>query len=218
MSVKLKSSGEVIMAQEGKLESAPVHDRGEVFPNEGEGFPNEIVLPDGRHLGLRLMTAADREQILTFARSLPPDDLLFLRTDITEPAIVDQWIADLERANSITVLAETEGKLAGYATLHLEQARWTRRVGEIRVQVAPAFRGHGLGRRLTFEIFHLGQARGIKKMAAMMTPDQTGARAAFEKLGFQVEALLQDWVVDRGGRPRDLLIMSYDLEGLSNQA
>jgi hypothetical protein len=26
-------------------------------------------------------------------------------------------------------------------SLHLEQARWTRRVGEIRVQVAPAFRG-----------------------------------------------------------------------------
>jgi RimJ/RimL family protein N-acetyltransferase len=54
-------------------------------------------------------------------------------------------------------------------------------------------------------------------MAAMMTPDQTGARAAFEKLGFQVEALLQDWVVDRDGRPRDLLIMSHDLEGLSAQ-
>ena len=48
-----------------------------------------------------------------------------------------------------------------------------------------------------------------------MTPDQTGARAAFEKLGFQVEALLQDWVEDRSGRPRDLLIMSYNLERLN---
>ena len=199
------------MAHEGKLESAQVH-------GHGEGFPNEIALPNGRHLTLRLMGAGDRKRILTFARSLPPDDLLFLRTDITEPAIVDEWIADLERANTITVLAETGEELAGYATLHSEQARWTRRVGEIRVQVAPEFRGQGLGRRLTLEIFHFGQSRGIKKMAAMMTPDQTGARAAFEKLGFQVEALLQDWVVDRGGRPRDLLIMSYDLEGLSNQA
>jgi hypothetical protein len=27
---------------------------------------------------------------------------------------------------------------------------------------------------------------------------------------------LQDWVVDRDGRPRDLLIMSHDLEGLSD--
>ncbi len=211
MSVKLKFSGDVIMAREGKLEGVPVYDH-------SENFLKELVLANGLHVGLRLMDAADHERILAFARSLPPDDLLFLRTDITEPAIIDQWIADLERGNAITVLAETEGELAGYATLHLEQAQWTRRVGEIRVQVAPAFRGYGLGRRLTLEIFQLGKSRGIKKMAAMMTPDQTGARAAFEKLGFQVEALLQDWVVDRAGRPRDVLIMSYDLEGLSNQA
>jgi L-amino acid N-acyltransferase YncA len=199
------------MTHRGKLESAQLH-------GQRNGIPGEIVFPNGRHMALRLMTAPDRERILKFARSLPPDDLLFLRTDITEPAIVDEWIADIERGNSITVLAEAGAELAGYATVHLEQARWTRRVGEIRVQVAPMFRGNGLGRRLTMEIFQLGQSHGIKKMAAMMTPDQTGARAAFEKLGFQVEALLQDWVLDRGGRPRDLLIMSYDLEGLSNQA
>jgi L-amino acid N-acyltransferase YncA len=201
----------MVMPKEG------THDSGRPV-GDGEGFPKEIALPDGRQLTLRLMGAGDREQILSFARSLPPDDLLFLRTDITESAIVDEWIADLERGNSITVLGEAGKELAGYATLHLEQARWTRRVGEIRVQVAPAFRGRGLGRHLTTEIFLIGQSRGIKKMAAMMTPDQTGARAAFEKLGFQVEALLQDWVDDRGGRSRDLLIMSYDLEGLNPQS
>src|SRR2546428_10756066 len=128
------------------------------------------------------MGAGDGKRMLSFVRSLPPDELLFLRSDIAQPMIVDKWIADLERDNTITVLAETGEELAGYATLHLEQARWTRRVGEIRVQVAPEFRGQGLGRRLTLEIFHFGQSRGIKKMAAMMTPDQTGARAAFEKL------------------------------------
>jgi hypothetical protein len=45
-----------------------------------------------------------------------------------------------------------------------------------------------------------------------MTPEQASARAAFKELGFQVEATLQDWVVDRGGRSRDLLIMSLDCE------
>jgi L-amino acid N-acyltransferase YncA len=198
------------MAHQSKLTSAPAN-------GEGEGYPKQITLPDGQGLKLRLMEAADRDQVLRFARSLPPDDLLFLRTDITEPVIVEEWIAALQRGNTMTVLAEAGGKLAGYASLHSEQARWTRRVGEIRVQVAPAFRGRSLGRRLTTEIFDLGQARGLKKMAAMMTPDQTGARAAFEKLGFQVEALLQDWVVDRSGRPRDLLIMSYDLDEPARQ-
>lgn len=185
---------------------------------QGESYPKNITIPDGQEVTLRLMEPADRERMLRFACSLPPDDLLFLRTDITEPAILDAWIAALQGGTTITVLADASEELAGYASLHLEQARWTRRVGEIRAQVAPAFRGFGLGRHLIMEIFHLGRARGIKKMAAMMTPDQTGAHAAFEKLGFQVEGLLQDWVEDRSGRSRDLLIMSYDLEPLNARA
>jgi L-amino acid N-acyltransferase YncA len=183
---------------------------------ESAGYARELKLSDGRRVSLRLMEAADRQRVLSFAQSLPPDDLLFLRTDITEPALVDEWIGNLEKGATVTVLAEVDGKLAGYASLHLEQARWTRRVGEIRVQVGVPYRGVGLGRQLAVQIFGLGQARGLKKMAAMMTPDQAGARAAFEKIGFSVEALLQDWVVDRKGRPRDLLIMSHDLEGLSD--
>lgn len=183
---------------------------------ETSGYAKELKLSDGRRVSLRPMDATDKQKILSFAQSLPLDDLLFLRTDITEPALVDEWIGNLEKGATVTILAEVDGELAGYASLHLEQARWTRRVGEIRVQVGVAYRSAGLGRQLAAQIFRVGQARGLKKMAAMMTPDQAGARAAFEKIGFSVEALLQDWVVDRSGRPRDLLIMCHDLEGLSN--
>jgi L-amino acid N-acyltransferase YncA len=183
----------------------------------GSGYARELQLSDGSRVSLKLMEAADKQRVLSFAQSLPPDDLLFLRTDITEPAVVDEWIGNLQKGATVTVLAEAGGTIAGYASLHLDQARWTRRVGEIRVLVGVPYRGAGLGRQLTAQIFKLGQARGLKKMAAMMTPDQLGARAAFEKIGFNVEALLQDWVVDRNGQPRDLLIMSHDLEGLSDQ-
>jgi L-amino acid N-acyltransferase YncA len=184
---------------------------------ENSGHQIELTISDGRRVAVRRMNASDKDKILKFAQSLPPDDLLFLRTDITDPRIVDEWIANLERDATVTVIAEIDGELAGYASLHLEQAQWTRSVGEIRVQVGVAFRRVGLGRRLAAQVFRVGEALGLKKMAAMMTPDQAGARTAFEKLGFSVEALLQDWVVDRKGRSRDLLIMSHDLEGLSDQ-
>jgi RimJ/RimL family protein N-acetyltransferase len=51
----------------------------------------------------------------------------------------------------------------------------------------------------------------------MMTPDQVAARAAFERLGFRVEAVLADWVEDRSGHLRDMLIMTYDLDGFTDQ-
>ena len=110
------------------------------------------------------------------------------------------------------MLAEKDDKLAGYASIHMDGARWTRRVGEIRVQVGSDYRGIGLGKRLVGEIFRLSQDLGLKKMAAMMTPEQVSARATFEELGFRVEAQLQDWVVDRDDRSRDLVIMSLVCE------
>jgi L-amino acid N-acyltransferase YncA len=175
-------------------------------------YPREVALRDGRTASLRLMEARGKEGILNFARSLPPDDLLFVRTDITEPATIDQWVRNVEDGTTLTVLAELSGKVIGYANLHTDGARWTRRVGEVRVQVGADRRGLGLGKRLVGEIFRLSQDLGLKKMAAMMTPEQTSARAAFTELGFRVEATLQDWVVDRAGKSRDLVIMSLDCE------
>ena len=113
--------------------------------SESSGYAKELKLSDGRRVSLRLMEPADKQSVLSFARSLPPDDLLFLRTDITEPALIDEWIGNLEKGTTITMLAGIDSELAGYASLHLEQARWTRRVGEIRVQVGTAYRGAGLG-------------------------------------------------------------------------
>jgi L-amino acid N-acyltransferase YncA len=182
------------------------------------GLAKTVSLGDGREVVLRAMGVADRDKIIAFARSLPQDDLLFLRTDITEPSNIDDWMRHIKEGATVTILAEIDDKLAGYASVHTDQARWTRTIGEIRMQVGRQFRGLGLGRVLATEIFAVGKERGLRKMAAMMTPDQAGARAAFEKLGFQIEALLQSWVVDRNGRPRDLIIMSQMLDGAVNNA
>jgi RimJ/RimL family protein N-acetyltransferase len=53
---------------------------------------------------------------------------------------------------------------------------------------------------------------------ANMTADQKGAQAAFKRLGFVPEALLADYVEDRDGHLRDLVIMSYDVDGFTDQA
>jgi RimJ/RimL family protein N-acetyltransferase len=182
-----------------------------------ENYPRTVKLSDGNTVEIRAMTAADRDAILAFARQLPEEDLLFLRVDLTEPAVVDDWIANLERGLSTSLLAYDAATLAGYATVHVNPARWTRRVGEIRVNAGPAYRGKGLGRNLTAQIFDLARGMGLKKLAATMTVDQLGAQAAFRRLGFVPEAVLADYVEDRRGMARDLVIMSYDIDGLTEQ-
>ncbi len=54
---------------------------------------------------------------------------------------------------------------------------------------------------------------GLSKLVAQMTPDQKGAIATVERLGFRREALLHNFVIDRAGQMRDLIVMSYDLPG-----
>lgn len=179
-------------------------------------YPRTINLPDGQSVQIRLMTAADRNPVLAFARSLAPEDLLFLRVDITDAAAVDGWIRNIEAGLSATLLAFDANGLIGYATVHRSPVPWMRRVGELRVNVGPAYRARGLGRILTSQIFDLARGLGLRKLMANMTTDQHGAQAAFRRLGFIPEALLADYVEDRNGIPRDLVMMSYEIGGHSD--
>ena len=93
-----------------------------------------------------------------------------------------------------------------------------RHIGEVRVNVAPAVRAQGLGRLLISHVFDMARAFTLQKLVAQMTADQPGAQAAFRRLGFVPEALLADFVVDRNCRSRDLVMMTFDVEGLTDQA
>lgn len=183
-------------------------------PTLASRYPKEVTLPDGANVKIRLMTADDKDAILAFSQALPQEDLLFLRVDLTQPAVVDEWLHAIEIGLSTSlVVFDNSEKLIGYATVHRDPAPWTRRVGELRVNVSSDYRARGLGKNLTSEIFDVAQHIGVKKLLANMTPDQHGAQAAFRRLGFIPEALLADYVEDRNGTCRDLVIMSYDIDG-----
>ena len=57
------------------------------------------------------MGASDRDSILLLARHLPQEELLFLHSDIGQPAIVDEWIRSIESGATVTLLAEPDGTL-----------------------------------------------------------------------------------------------------------
>ena len=179
-------------------------------------FPHEVRMDKGKTLTLKLMDAGHRDELITFARSLPRTDVMFLRMDITDPRNIDEWIKNIEAARTVTILAYEGDKLAGWASLHHNEVLWTRHVGEIRTIVGPTYRSIRLGARLVEEMFEIAKDMGLKKITANMTSDQRGARATFERIGFRPEALLSDYVVDSEGRTHDMLIMSYDIDGFTD--
>lgn len=165
-----------------------------------------------RQLALRYMTAADRDALLDFARSLPTHDLLFLRRDITKGDEIDAWISDIERGEVSTILAvDDAGAVCGYAAVARNDLRWMRHVAELRVLVGEGARGSGVGRALTQEAFRVAADTGVRKMIARMTLDQPAAIHVFRRLGFRSVALLPDHVVDPSGNSYDLVVMEQDV-------
>jgi len=183
----------------------------EITPKTQHDYPYRITLDNNIEVSLRLMAPADTHRILTFARSLPVDDLLFLRMDITKLNVVAQWGQNLKEGRTVPVLAEVDGEVAGYASLHHNEVTWQRHLGEIRIQVGSRYRSQGLGQALAGAIFAIARELKLRKIVAQMTPDQQGAIATFERLGFHTEALLHDFVIDRVDCTRDLMIMTYDV-------
>lgn len=189
----------------------PAHDVQSGPVDVRRAYPRPLTLGDGTQVQLRLMVPADVHRLLVFARSLPQDDLQFLRVDITKMLVVMQWAQHIKAGLTVTVLAEQGGEVVGYASVHNDQVSWQRHLGELRVQVGPAFRGKGLGSALGKEIFAIAPAMGIRKIVAHMTPNQKEAIALVRRFGFSDEAILHDFVIDRSGRTNDLLVMVRDV-------
>lgn len=169
----------------------------------------------GRSVTLRLMNANDRDAVIAFSQALPEEDLQFLPIDITHPKVVDGWMRSIGSGRTTTIVAEENGRLIGMGTLVRSETSWARHLGNMRLLVSPAARGIGLGSILANEVFMHAQAAGLQKIVAQMAADERGAIAVFEKLGFRAEALLTDYVMDRNGRSHDLIVMSYDVTGLT---
>ena len=163
---------------------------------------------------IRRFEPADRDRVAAFVDTLDEHDLLFLGRDLRHPRVIEAWLEAIAEGWIDSLIAQdcdAEGQpVVGTAALVRDPLGWSAHVGEVRLLVAPARRGGGVGRDLLEAVFAIAQGRGLAKLSARMTPDQTGSVALFESLGFRAEAMLKDQVRGRDGQPHDLAILSRD--------
>lgn len=179
-----------------------------------EGLPAHHTLKDGTPVTIRLAGKDDGKVLLDFFRSLPEEDRLYLRDDVTKQEYMDRFIKSIDCDSVFSIVAEVKGKVVGEATLYRTSHGWMSHVGEIRLVVERAQQQKGLGTELAREIVRIAVNRGLDKMIFQMADGQVGARKAFEKLGFKQEAVLKRHVKDIRGRYGDLIIMSNDVSHL----
>ncbi|MCJ2176959.1 GNAT family N-acetyltransferase [Novosphingobium album (ex Hu et al. 2023)] len=174
--------------------------------------PTQLEL-DGVRVSLRPMHAADKDAILTFARELPAQDLLFLQRDIRLEKVVTAWIEQTAEGGSISslVAVDGDGHLRGCSALVRDRLSWSSHVADIRILVGVDSRSMGLGRLLALHCVDQALAEDVEKLTVHTTPEQEGALRMFEELGFRPEALLRDHVRDAEGQTSDIVILALSL-------
>ena len=165
---------------------------------------------DSSAITIRAPERADTAALTRFAAAMPPHDLLFLARDIREPKVLDAWLSAQEQGQIATLVAVAGDEVVATIAALSDRFSWSPHVWDIRLLVAPDWRGQGLGRKLLDQAIGEAIAAGAAKLTARMTPDQTGAITLFEECGFRAEALLQGQVRAADGSLHDLAVLALD--------
>lgn len=179
-------------------------------------YPRRLDL-NGTAVDFRLMTADDGPALSQFMAELPVHDLLFVRRNISHPKVIKAWLDAL--GQSVTSLVAYAGdRMVGCSAVVVDSCSWSPHVGDLRILVAPDWRGAGLGSVLIRESINLAVSQGLEKLTVQMTVDQSVAINAFEKLGFVPESVLRNHVKDHDGHTYDLALLSLEVNELTARA
>jgi RimJ/RimL family protein N-acetyltransferase len=172
------------------------------------------TLKDGTNVIIRNLHYDDLDQLMKFYRSLPPDDRMYLKVDVTNRNVVKQRIKLMEVGTVFRIIALHDGKIVGDGMFEISKEEWRKHQGELRVIVARDFQRKGLGLIMMRELHSLAINKGVDKIVVKMMKPQIGALNICKKLGFHQESVIKNYVWDQAGEPQDLVIMTCDVKDM----
>jgi ribosomal protein S18 acetylase RimI-like enzyme len=170
-----------------------------------------LNLVHGVTVNVRLAGPGDERGLLDFYRTLPLEDRLFLKDDVTTEGWAARFMRRIACGEVRSLIAERDGRVMAEATLARAAHGWSAHVAELRVAVARIVRRQGLGSVLAGLLVEMAIDEGADKLVVQVVEHQVAALQVFRKLGFQPEAVLRRHVKDVSGTRRDLLVLANDL-------
>jgi L-amino acid N-acyltransferase YncA len=170
-------------------------------------YPKTVSLEDKTPVTLRPLLKTDEAALLEYFGSLPPEDRLCLKEDVTDPKVIQNWIYELEYDNVLPIIAWHNSHIVGDATLHFNPIGWTKHQGELRLTTSTQYRVKGLGTLLLQNLIDIATKLGLEQLSIEIPPVLDKAFYLFEKMGFKEAAHLEGFVRDLEGKESDLVLM-----------
>jgi GNAT superfamily N-acetyltransferase len=177
-----------------------------------EEFPKEIHLKSGFQCAFRPLEPTDEKVFHEFFLAVPDHERMFIKHRVTEPGVIHDWCQSIDLGRNLPLLALTDEKIIGDATLHQQLGGWKRHIGRVSVLVHPQFRGRGLARALVTEVLEIARQSGLEKVEAEFIGEQAAAMKVFGFLGFSTLLRLPDYVKDMQAISHDYVLMGLDLK------
>ena len=166
------------------------------------------TLKDGTRVLIRDLHKEDLDKLMKFYRSLPPDDRVYLKVDVTKRKVVEERMKLIEQGTIFRIIALHDDEIVGDGMFEISREVWRKHQGELRVIVARSFQRKGLGMLLFRELHSLALKKDIDKIVVKIMKPQKGAINICKKLGFHKETIIPNYVWDQEDKPQDLVIMS----------
>ena len=178
---------------------------------ELQKFPKDIKLKDGSKVTLRPLRRQDEKKFHDFFLAVPEQERMFIKHRVTDPEVIRDWCQNIDLGRNLPLLALSEDKIIGDATLHQQLGGWKRHIGRVSVLVHPQHRGRGLAKALVHEIVEISRNIGMEKVEAEFIGEQEAAIHMFAMLGFSNLLRFEDYVKDMQAITHDYVLMGLSL-------
>ena len=175
-------------------------------------FPKKVTLKDGFKTTLRPLKQDDEKAFLEFFQAIPEKERMFIKHRVVDPAVIRSWCKGIDYGRNLPLLAVTDDKIVGTATLHQQLGGWKRHVGRVSVLIHPQFRGHGTAKVLVEEIVDIARNAGLEKVEAEFLGEQEAGMKLFAMMGFSHLIKLEDYVKDMQAIKHDYVLMGLQLK------
>lgn len=157
----------------------------------------------------------DRQALQAMYQSVPDREAVCFIDDIRHPVTIAKWFEPNDLLETLSLIAETDGRIIGEAAIVRRRASRVSHVGDLRIFIHPSWRRLGIGPRLISALFTEAIKIGIEKITiSIPEPADPNFSTLLEKTGFSKEAALKNHYRAIDGSLQSIFIYGRDLEDL----
>ncbi|MFQ6607237.1 MAG: GNAT family N-acetyltransferase [Fidelibacterota bacterium] len=175
---------------------------------------HKYTLRDGAEMTVRNLTLDDVDLSHQFFLSLTDQERRYLRSDVTNIKHVRERIEATQTGNIIRRIAFIKNEVVGDGSLEIYTEEWKGGTGHLRLLIPEAYRHSDVGAVLLSDFYEVAKGRKLKHIITKLMRPQKDVIEMYEHLGFKIEGILPDYVVDRTGKEQDMVILTCSLENL----